>query len=470
MGVDVLKGTKYTSKEELIKRALEIKGIPLKDIDSTGRLSTGKGAIGTVVEESWFGYSPNSDAEPDFPEAGVELKVTPYINTKKGRRAKERLVCNIINYMDEYDKTFETSAFWKKCNTMLLMSYEHIPEKSKGDYTIDEVYLFDLSKEEFKEDLAIIKHDWETIINKVRAGEAENISERDTNYLAACTKGANKNSLREQPFSDIPAMQRAYSLKPAYMTRILNTYIFGEKQSEKIITNSQELIKQTFEEYIKEKLKPYYGNTMAELKEKFGLEKDKTQKNIGEILLGKMLGIKGKISKTEEFQKANLQPKVIRINEDGLPRESLVLGGNIDFIKLTNEPWEESQFYHELEKRYVFIIYKNHKVKGEKKPNLDDSEFIGIKFWGIPDADFEEAHNVWEKTVETVKNGVVFKSISGNRTSNNLPKSTESKVAHVRPHGKNSKDTSLLPDGRTIVKQSFWLNRKYIGKQLLGVI
>lgn len=115
-----MEGTQYTTKEELVKRAKEVKGIPLRDVDTTGRLSTGKGAIGTVIEESWFGYTPNSESEPDFPEAGVELKVTPYIRGRKGIRAKERLVCNIINYMEEYDKTFQTSSFWHKCNTMLL--------------------------------------------------------------------------------------------------------------------------------------------------------------------------------------------------------------------------------------------------------------------------------------------------------------------------------------------------------------
>lgn len=95
-----MEGTQYTTKEELVKRAKEVKGIPLRDVDTTGRLSTGKRAIGTVIEESWFGYTPNSESEPDFPEAGVELKVTPYIRGRKGIRAKERLVCNIINYME----------------------------------------------------------------------------------------------------------------------------------------------------------------------------------------------------------------------------------------------------------------------------------------------------------------------------------------------------------------------------------
>lgn len=213
-----MKGTEYTTKESILKRAQEIIGIPLGKVDRTGRLKTGKGAIGTVLEESWFGYMPNGDSEPDFPEAGVELKATPYIKTKKGIRAKERLVCNIINYMTEYQKTFKTSDFWHKCETLLIMSYEHKNDVSKSDYTIDKAILFSYPTE----DLIIIEQDWEKIIAKIKAGQAHLITEGDTLYLAACTKGANASSVRKQPFSDIPAMQRAYSLKSTYMTRILN--------------------------------------------------------------------------------------------------------------------------------------------------------------------------------------------------------------------------------------------------------
>ena len=79
-----MEGTQYLTKEAVLGRAREIIGIPLSQIDRTGRLSTGKGAIGTVIEESWFGYTPNSESEPDFPEAGIELKVTPYLRGKNG--------------------------------------------------------------------------------------------------------------------------------------------------------------------------------------------------------------------------------------------------------------------------------------------------------------------------------------------------------------------------------------------------
>ena len=127
---------KYHTKDEILRKAQDIIGIPIKDIDKTQRISTGKGAIGSVIEEWWLEYSINSNSKPDFEEAGVELKVTPYIVGKKGIRAKERHVCNIINYMEEYKNTFKTSSFWKKCNTMLLMSYEHKNNIPKGDFTI----------------------------------------------------------------------------------------------------------------------------------------------------------------------------------------------------------------------------------------------------------------------------------------------------------------------------------------------
>ena len=50
--------------------------------------------------------------------------------------------------------------------------------------------------------------------------------------------------------------------------------------------------------------------------------------------------------------------------------------------------------------------------------------------------------------------------------ANNLPKQSESRVAHVRPHGRDSRDTLPLPDGRVMTKQCFWLNNTYIAQQI----
>ena len=67
-----MEGTNYTTKEAVLKRAQEVIGIPLREVDTSGRLASGKGAIGTVLEESWFGYQPNGEAAADFPECRLK--------------------------------------------------------------------------------------------------------------------------------------------------------------------------------------------------------------------------------------------------------------------------------------------------------------------------------------------------------------------------------------------------------------
>lgn len=446
-----MEGTVYTTKSSILKHAQEVIGKRLGDVDKTGRLNSGKGAIGTVIEESWFGYTPNSESEPDFPEAGIELKVTPYVRNSKGISAKERLVCNIINYMQEYQKTFYTSAFWHKCNTMLLMSYEHKFDVPKSDFTIDAAILFSFPEE----DLIIIEHDWETIMTKIRNGEAHLISEGDTLYLSACTKGANANSVRQQPFSEIPAKQRAYSLKASYMTYVLKSYIFGEVENERIIKDPSQLANTTFESLIIEKVSPYYGKTQSELKDLFNITTN--PKNINEVLLGKILGINGKIAYTNEFKKASIVPKTIRVQNDGSIIESMSFP-TFDFKEICEEEWEDSTLRNYLAPtKFLFIIFQENAC--------GEYVFERIKFWNIPAADLEEVHKVWERTVATIKRGVVLIQ-TANGVKNDLPKMKDNPVAHVRPHGRDGNDKAELPDGRMMTKQCFWLNNKYIEKQI----
>lgn len=462
-----MEGTVYTTKAAILKRAREAIGIPLKDIDKTGRLKTGKGAVGTTIEESWYGYTPNSESKPDFPEAGVELKATPYIRGKNGIRAKERLVCNIINYMEEYNKTFRTSTFWHKCQTMLLMSYEYRNGVPKGDLMIDEAVLFSFPEE----DLVIIEKDWETIMNKVRAGQAHLLSEGDTYYLAACTKGTTAQNVREQPFSATPAKQRAYSLKASYMTRILTRYIFGSKESERVVKDWRLLQKKSFDEYVVAKVSPYIGMTQTELKVRFGVESN--AKNLNEILLARMLDVKGKIAYTDEFQKAGIIPKTIRVRRDGTIKESMSFSA-FDFIHLSQETeWEESELYdHLAPTKFLFVIFQEDEQR--------ELVFDRVKFWNIPASDLEEVHRVWDRTVHTIREGVQLRCTS-HGVVNNLPKRLESPVAHVRPHSVRSfyvladgaqvgtgtfADARRLPDGQWMTKQCFWLNSTYIAEQI----
>ena len=441
----------YKTKRAVLARAEQVIGIPLKDIDKTDRLKTGKGAIGSVLEESWFGYKINSESAPDFADAGVELKATPYRKTRKGIRAKERLVCNIIDYMSEHDKTFETSSFWKKCNTMLIMAYEHIDNEAKENFTISNVFLFSFPEQ----DLEVIKHDWLKIVEKIQAGRAHEISESDTLYLGACTKGASSKNTRNQPFSAIPAMQRAYSLKSSYMTYILNNYIFGSATDENIIKDSAELADIGFEQYITNRIKPYVGLSQETLKQQFGI---KTKaKHVNELLLAKMLGIDGKIAHTQEFRKANIIPKTIRVQKSGSIKESMSFP-TINFIDIVQETWDESTFKNYLtQTKFLFIIFQFNEN--------NELIFRNLVFWNIPETDLFEVETVWRETVRRLQTGEAL-ILDGKKQIVNLPKQKENPVCHVRPHGMNSDDKSPLPDGRNMTKQSFWLRNKYIRAQI----
>lgn len=415
-----------------------------------------KGGMGVLMEENVFQYEANSDAAPDFYEAKIELKVTPVKRNKNGTySAKERLVLNIINYMEEYKNTFETSSFWHKNENLNLMFYLWEEGVPRSDYKIIKHLLYTYPEE----DLLIIKQDWEVIVNKIRNGLAHEISEADTLYLGACTKGTNKESVREQPFSEILAKQRAYCLKTSYMTNLVRTRVMDE-YTESLIS-AEELHNKTFEESLYDKIKSFIGKSKTELIKKFGL--NPKSKDVIERIFAKMLGIKGKVNDTDEFQKANITCKTIRVNEDNTITESMSFPA-FKYKEIIQEEWDTSTLRNIFsENKYLFVIFK------EKN---NEFYFSGIKLWNMPLSILDnEVKSVWDKTVEVIKSGNIVKSVGKTRKTN-FPGMKENNVAHVRPHGRNSKDVlelhvaDKLTGCKVYTKHCFWLNNKYLEKIL----
>ena len=348
---------KYGTAEEILAKAKTAEGKKFRDIDHHGRLAKGKGSIGNVIEESFFEYQVNNRAEPDFKEAGIELKVTPYIKNGAKIHAKERLVLNIINYEKEYRQSFETSSFWHKNQKLLLMFYEYIKGVEKGDLSIHKSVLYEYPEK----DLLIIRDDWAKIITKIRSGKAHEISEGDTEYLGACTKGATKDTnWVAQPCSSFRAQRRAYCFKQPYMTYLLNTYIFGDQHDENIITSPELLEHQSFEDFIVSKIKTYFGRSQEELCSQLNLKT--TSKSINELIISKLLGLNGDIRKTEEFKKAAIVVKTIRVNYNGHIKESMSFP-YFDFCELVKEEWDTSNLKTFFEStRFMFVIFKYDKT------------------------------------------------------------------------------------------------------------
>jgi len=74
------------SANSIIEYAKKLKGKTLREVCGfiiEKQNYKGKGNFGQLVEKFYFGYEPNSKAEPDFPEAGLELKTSPLKIIKK---------------------------------------------------------------------------------------------------------------------------------------------------------------------------------------------------------------------------------------------------------------------------------------------------------------------------------------------------------------------------------------------------
>lgn len=413
-----------------------------------------KGGLGQLIEKYLFGINNNSDSEPDFMPSGIELKVTPYKRIKGGKlSAKERLVLNIIDYMTEYKNTFRNSHFWYKNNKIQLLWYLWEANKDKKDLIITHEKLLELDK---NEDLRQIEEDWNFIINKIREGKAHEISEADTMYLGACSKGANALSIREQPFSDIPAMQRAFCFKNSYMTQLVRKYIGDYSNVEKVLKGTNN----TFNEFVLNIIAKYKGKSQNELMKEFNM--DTKAKNLNSMLISRMFNVKGKLSETEEFQKAKIIPKTIRIEENGRIKESISLP-YFKYTEIVNQDWETSDLREELETtKYMFFIFK--RKNGEYI-------FKGIKLWNMPEVDIKTSvMEMWKKTYNTIKTGNIVKSIENGIRKTNFVGMSENNVCHVRPHGRNANDVCKLPvadrlTGATeYTKHCFWINNNYIRK------
>lgn len=424
----------------------------IDDYENSHENKKRKGGLGEIIEERYFHYKCNNDSRPDFDKAGVELKVTPYKIAKNGSiSAKERLIITMIDYFSVVNEPFENSHMWSKARLILLVYYLYKKEiKNRLDYKISYASLFSPPEQDRK----IIEHDYSVIVEKIRAGKAHELSEGDTLYLGAAPKAATSQDRRKQPFSNELAKPRAFAYKNSYMTYVLNNYIIPGKVTYESIVKDD--IVDSLEDYVVNKINEYHDYSVPALCNLFNIEYKNKPKNLEAIIAYRILGIKG--NKAEEFVKANVVVKTIRIGKNNKIKESMSFPA-FKYKELIEEEWETSTLKTYLsETRFLFVVYKF---------NEDDELHLkGCQFWNIPYDDLNtEVYSVWMKTKKVLEEGLQI-TVKNGKNYNNFPNASENPVCHVRPHAQNVNDTYELPDGRKYPKHCFWLNNSYILSQL----
>ena len=154
------------------------------------------------------------------------------------------------------------------------------------------------------------------------------------------------------------------------------------------------------------------------------------------------------------------------------------------FNEVVNQSFEDSDFYDNLTKRFLFPVFKRLK---NQKPSDDDIIFLGAKFWYLPEKDLGVIKGVYDDTAKTLRNGVQLEVRNG-RVYNNFIPASANRIVHIRPHasqtqyvqGKYSNelptpanwinrpnnDEKFDPSGRYMTTQCFWLNSTYLDNQI----
>ena len=278
-------------------------------------------------------------------------------------------------------------------------------------------------------------------------------------YLGACRKGAKGTDTTKQPYSEIPAPTRAFCLKMTYMRTVLQ---FVLESDEDAVTNYtlpteqlvsiQQLKDNSFENVILERFNPYYNQTEGQIAESFDIDLSNNPKNKFSILANAIASSStcSNVNRSEEFLKAGMQMKTIRLQADGRINESMAFE-NINYQEVYDcENWVDSRLFEIFSSRFLFVVFK------EQSLGKNDYILFKVFFWTMPNTDLQIGEEYWENIHKCVRENKI--------DTQYFWKISDKKCFHVRPKGRDSEDLAKNPNGGECKKYCYWFNNDYITK------
>jgi len=201
---------KGATEEEILLLLPGILGRRAIDIDEEIAKKDEKNMMADVVEQGYFGVEKNSRQEADFPEAGIELKVTT-LELKKSEplvAPKERMYISSIDKEEviEKQKWYNVKGL-KKANDTLIVWYLNLEDDEDKYQPYIWSHLWKPEKNVIWKEK--IQRDCEIIKEKIKSGE--DLSAGDTEFLIASTKDTGHKDEHS----------RSWAIKAGGMRRIL---------------------------------------------------------------------------------------------------------------------------------------------------------------------------------------------------------------------------------------------------------
>ncbi len=214
-----------STEQELLARARELAGKTLGELARKhGRtvpknLRRAKGWFGQLIEDS-LGATAASLAEPDFQQLGIELKTIPV--SRDGKPKESTYVC-VVPLTGGDGLVWEDSWVRRKLQRVLWVPVQADPDVPLAERRAGSALLWDLEP-----DLeAVLRTDWEELMDMVCLGQLEQISARHGKYLQIRPKAANSRALRwaiGETGERILTNPRGFYLRTAFTGEVLRRH------------------------------------------------------------------------------------------------------------------------------------------------------------------------------------------------------------------------------------------------------
>jgi DNA mismatch repair protein MutH len=430
-----------SSIERQARRLLNRRVGDLVDVLAGERQGTyTKGSVGRYVE-TFFGIEANSEAGPDFPEAGIELKSVPMQRSGRGPyTAKERTFITAIDYSTIVDQAFEGSPLDLKTRHTLYVFYEWQRDVPIAAFKVLGILLHE--RDELDE---LMLRELHTHVQQaVSAGRAHEISEGDTWGVGAATKDAGGKWVA-QPFGPERARRRAFAYKPAYTTRLWQLAKHRAAQDAASVEMPDSLA--AFEAEVAALVQPWHGVSVTELVGRFAADKDPGAKNIVSVVSRRVLGSEGRRD-VDAFARLGITIRTVRVHPESLTPHEDVSFPVFRPEELVRQEWESSDLLQTVSSLYFMVFSAPPEV------SVLDARLLGGFFWRPSTDQLATMGREWDS----------LRQAFADSRPEDRPQASETEILHVRPHARNKDDTLPLPSGRPFVKSSFWLNRDFVGE------
>ncbi|WP_435235543.1 DNA mismatch repair endonuclease MutH [Psychromonas sp. PT13] len=211
------------STSELLQRCEQIAGYSLAelaeiaDITLAKDLRRNKGWVGQLIE--WhLGATAGSKPEQDFKDLGIELKTIPI--DQYGKVLETTFVCS-APILNTHHMTWENSNVRNKISRVLWVPVQGERNIALGERIVGSGFLWSANETQ----AALLKADWNEIMEKVALGKIESITARDGQVIQLRPKAANGRCLTDafgEDGSIIKVRPRGFYLKKSFTQSIIN--------------------------------------------------------------------------------------------------------------------------------------------------------------------------------------------------------------------------------------------------------